>query len=101
MPQRRKPTSSREPQPAQRFEIRVRGPLGPTLLEAFPTLTADRQGQDTLLRGVLPDQNALYGVLYQIEALGLHLVEVRTVGAEVRARAKSQGPCEDASLGPE
>ena len=91
MPQRRKPTGSREPQPAQRFEIRVRGPLGRTLLEAFPTLTADRQGRDT--------QSALSGVLYQVEALGLQLVEVRAVGAEVRARAISQGPCEDASPG--
>jgi hypothetical protein len=59
------------------YEIRVRGLLGPTLLEAFPDLAARRQGQDTLLRGQLPDQCALYGVIHQLEALGLELLEVR------------------------
>jgi monoterpene epsilon-lactone hydrolase len=59
------------------YEIRVRGRLGPTLLEAFPDLAARRHGQDTLLRGQLPDQCALYGVIHQLEALGLELLEVR------------------------
>jgi hypothetical protein len=71
------------------YEIRVRGLLGPTLLEAFPDLAAHRQGQDTLLRGQLPDQSALYGVIHQLEALGLELLEVRTLGATARARGKS------------
>ena len=56
----------------------MRGHLGPMLLEAFPTLTAHRQGADTLLCGPLPDQAALYGVLRQVEALGLKLLEVRS-----------------------
>jgi epsilon-lactone hydrolase len=59
------------------YEIRVRGLLGPTLLEAFPDVAARRQGQDTLLRGQLPDQCALYGVIHQLEALGLELLDVR------------------------
>ena len=32
---------------------------------------------DTLLTGVLADQAALYGVLAEVEALGLELIEVR------------------------
>jgi len=44
------------------YEIRVRGPIGPTMMEAFPTLTATRSGPDTLLTGAIPDQSALYGV---------------------------------------
>jgi hypothetical protein len=32
---------------------------------------------DTVLTGPLPDRAALYGVLAQIEALGLELLEVR------------------------
>jgi hypothetical protein len=34
-------------------------------------------GGDTVLTGPLPDRAALYGVLAQIEALGLELLEVR------------------------
>jgi hypothetical protein len=61
----------------RRYEIRVRGPIGPTIMQAFPTLAASRRGQDTLLTGSLPDQSALYGVIYQLEALGLQLLEIR------------------------
>jgi hypothetical protein len=77
MPRKHQATNIPGREPHQRFEIRVRGRLGPTLLEAFPTLAARRLGADTLLSGALPDQAALYGVLYQIEALGLELLEVR------------------------
>jgi hypothetical protein len=59
------------------YEIRVRGHLGATMLRAFPALRAETQGQDTLLRGAVADQAALHGVLAQIEALGLELLEVR------------------------
>ena len=63
--------------PPQRYEIRVRGHLGATMLSAFPALQAELRGGDTLLRGVLRDQSALHGVLAQIEALGLELLELR------------------------
>ena len=59
-----------------RYEIHVRGPIGPTIMQAFPTLAASRSGQDTVLTGSLPDQAALYGVIHQLEALGLELLEV-------------------------
>jgi len=36
-----------------------------------------RQGTQTVLSGLLPDRSALYGVLAEIEALGLDLVELR------------------------
>ena len=60
----------------RRYEIRVRGPLGPTIMQAFPSLTATPSGHDTLLTGSLPDQSALYGVIHQLEALGLQLLEI-------------------------
>ena len=72
------------------YEIRVRGPIGPTIMQAFPTLTATRSGHDTLLTGSLPDQSALYGVIHQLEALGLQLLEIRCPerrGAEREARS--------------
>jgi hypothetical protein len=59
------------------FEIRVRGILGSRLVAAFPDLVAVIDRGDTVLKGRLPDQSALHGVLAQIEALGLELVEVR------------------------
>jgi hypothetical protein len=44
---------------------------------AFPALRAQPRGEGTVLTGALPDQAALYGVLAEIEALGLELLEVR------------------------
>jgi monoterpene epsilon-lactone hydrolase len=74
MPNQRRAIDAQQP---EIYEIRVRGLLGPTMLEAFPDLAARTRGQDTLLRGPLPDQCALYGVIHQLEALGLELLEVR------------------------
>ena len=59
------------------YEIRVRGHLGAAMLRAFPAMAARTQGEDTLLRGCLPDQAAVYGVLFRLEALGLELLELR------------------------
>ena len=64
----------------RRYEIRVRGPIGKTIMQAFPTLTASRSGRDTLLTGSIPDQSALYGVIHQLEALGLQLLDVPACG---------------------
>jgi hypothetical protein len=60
-----------------RYEIRVRGVLSGTLLEAFPGLHAEAHSGDTVLAGTLADQAALHGLLAQVEALGLELLEVR------------------------
>jgi hypothetical protein len=62
-----------------RYEICVRGRLGETICSAFPGLRARPDGGDTVLAGVLADQAALYGVLAEIEALGLELIEVRRI----------------------
>jgi hypothetical protein len=58
------------------YAIRIHGHLGATLLSAFPALVPQPHGADTVLTGFL-DRSALYGVLAQVEALGLDLVEVR------------------------
>jgi hypothetical protein len=59
-----------------RYLIRIDGHLGATLLSAFPSMASERRGSETVLTGEL-DRSALYGVLAEIEALGLGLVEVR------------------------
>ncbi|HTX12801.1 MAG TPA: hypothetical protein VME22_29560 [Solirubrobacteraceae bacterium] len=71
------------------YEIRVRGPIGPTMMQAFPTLTVSRSGEDTLLSGSLADQSALYGVIHELEALGLELLEIRPRAAGGAARGYS------------
>jgi hypothetical protein len=58
------------------YAIRINGHLGATLLSAFPAMVTHQEGRVTVLTGVL-DQSALYGVLADIEALGLDLLEVR------------------------
>ena len=65
-----------DPRP-YRYRIRVRGHLGETIRSAFPALQARARGGDTVLTGPLPDRAALYGLLAQIEALGLELLELR------------------------
>ena len=65
-----------DPGDRPRYEIRVRGRLGQMMLSAFPSLQAQVSGNDTVLTGVLPDQAALFGVLANIEALGLELLDV-------------------------
>ena len=60
------------------YAIRIRGHLGTTLLSAFADLVPHSQDADTVLTGPL-DRSALYGVLAEVEALGLDLVEVRQI----------------------
>jgi hypothetical protein len=61
-----------------RYLIRINGHLGATLLSAFPALTWQRQGPQTVLICLL-DQPGLHGVLAEIESLGLELLEVRQI----------------------
>jgi hypothetical protein len=76
--------SQPEPQAPACYEFRVRGHLGATTLRAFPALRAETRGPDTLLRGPVADRAALYGVLAQVEALGLELLELRRITAYER-----------------
>lgn len=64
-----------------RYHIRIRGLPGETVLAAFPGMRTETRSGETVLSGPLPDQAALYGVLAQIEALGLELLGVTREGA--------------------
>ena len=72
-----------DPAPA-RYAIRIHGHLGVTVLSAFPALVPQHHGADTVLTGLL-DRSALYGVLAEVEALGLDLVEIRQLMPEGRS----------------
>jgi hypothetical protein len=69
-----------------RYAIRIKGHLGATVLSAFPALVPQRYGADTVLTGLL-DRSALYGVLAEVEALGLDLLEVRQLKAARKGHA--------------
>jgi hypothetical protein len=59
------------------YEITVRGRLSEPLAGAFDGLIATPADADTVIRGQIVDQSALYGVLERIESLGLELLDVR------------------------
>jgi hypothetical protein len=59
------------------YEIHVKGRVSEPLLSAFDGMDATVQSVETVLRGPLLDQAALYGLLDRIQALGLELIEVR------------------------
>jgi hypothetical protein len=64
------------------YAIRIRGRLGVTALSAFPSMVPELKGSETVLTGVLADRAALFGVVAQIEALGLELLELRQIQTE-------------------
>ena len=64
-----------------RYLIRINGHLGAVLLSAFPAMTWQLHGRETVLTGVL-DRSGLHGVLFEIESLGLELLEVRQITNE-------------------
>jgi hypothetical protein len=70
-------TDAHNDPPPHRYLIRVRGRSGETLCYAFPALQAEASGDDTVLTGPLVDRAALHGVLAEIAALRLELLEVR------------------------
>jgi hypothetical protein len=63
------------------YTIRIGGRLGATALSAFPSMVPEVKGSETVLTGLLEDRSALFGVVAQIEALGLELLELRTLEA--------------------
>ena len=61
-----------------RYQIRVRGLMSDTLIGAFPGLQAHAEPGATVLDGYLPDHAALYGLIAELEELGLQLIEIRS-----------------------
>jgi hypothetical protein len=72
------------------YMIRINGHLGDTFLLAFPAMACRCQGPETVLTGVL-DRPGLYGVLTEIETLGLDLLEIRQITDQ--ASPEDRGTC--------
>lgn len=68
------------------YEIRVEGHLARQWDEWFAGMQVSlEETGDTVLRGALADQAALYGVLKRVRDLGLPLVSLQRLGPEAQA----------------
>jgi hypothetical protein len=64
------------------YEIRVAGSLPPQWMDWFDGLVINTENGETLLRGPVADQAALFGLLKKIRDLGLPLVSVRQIPSQ-------------------
>ena len=72
------------------YAIRIKGRLGATALSAFPSMAPELKDGETVLTGLLKDRSELFGVLGQLEALGLDLLELRQIQGEARMPASAR-----------
>ena len=83
------------------YEIRIGGHLGELMLAAFPSLSAEISGPDTILRGPIRDGAELHGMLDQVERLRLELLELRRLPARAGGsprRGDAPSPRRDGGL---
>jgi len=74
------------------YEIRVTGSLPPQWMDWFDGLVINTENGETLLRGPLADQAALYGLLKKIRDVGLPLVSVRQITSQEKKMNTSTIP---------
>jgi hypothetical protein len=73
-------TSAGHGQGAGRYEIRVKGHLGPRWAARFEGMTLTRDGDGTtVIHGPVVDQAALHGLLARVRDLGIPLLSVTQV----------------------
>lgn len=73
------------------YEIRIAGAVPPDALLGFEQLAAD-QPTETMVRGPLPDQAALNGLLARLESAGIQLMRLRRQKCLPPARRGSSAP---------
>jgi hypothetical protein len=64
------------------YELRVRGPVPPELLEEIGAEDFGEEPPLTILRTEPTDQPGLHGMLQRVRSLGLDLIEVRAAAPE-------------------
>src|SRR4051812_634318 len=64
------------------YELRVRGPVPPELLEEIGAEDFGEEPPLTVLRTEPTDQPGLHGLLQRVRSLGLDLIEVRTAAPD-------------------
>jgi hypothetical protein len=66
---------------AGQYEIRVKGALDARWQTWFEGMTITASGDETIIRGTVADQVALYSLLLRIRDLGLPLIAVNQLEA--------------------
>ncbi|GAA3384723.1 hypothetical protein [Cryptosporangium minutisporangium] len=59
-----------------RYLVRVHGHLSRDLVSAFPQMVPAEGPAETVLRGELPDQSALMGILHHLDEMGVAIAAV-------------------------
>ena len=77
--------------PGASYEIRIRGRVTDALLASFEGMTSELEPVETVLHGPVRDQAELHGLIDQIQALGLELVEVRRLPTSKGPGARASG----------
>ena len=85
-------TSAGHGQGAGRYEIRVKGHLGPRWAARFDGMTlSTRTDGTTVIHGPVVDQAALHGLLARVRDLGIPLLSVTRVEPD-QPRASTSDP---------
>jgi hypothetical protein len=73
------------------YEIRVRGSLSDDLWKDwFDNLSISPDGEESVLRGSVPDHAALYGLLARLRDLAIPLIAVNVLDAEAQRKLYQQ-----------
>ena len=67
----------------EHYEIRLKGHIDEHWSEWFDNLTIIHDEDDTILAGPVADQSALHGLLKKVHDLGLRLISVTEVEANL------------------
>ena len=62
---------------AANYEIRIRGRVSDSLLPAFEGLAVTTEPVETIVYGLIADQEAVHKLLIKLQSLGLEVVEFR------------------------
>jgi hypothetical protein len=65
--------------PDRRYEVRVTGRLSQRARDAFAGLAVDEVTAETVISGVVRQDQELHDILAAVQGLGLHIVSVQQV----------------------
>jgi hypothetical protein len=65
--------------PDRRYEVRVTGRLSDRARDAFESMSIDEVTAETVISGVVRQDEQLHEILELVQSLGLHVVSVQQV----------------------
>ena len=65
--------------PDRRYEVRVTGRLSDRARDAFESMSVDEVTAETVISGVVHQDDQLHEILELVQSLGLHVVSVQQV----------------------